>query len=413
MTLDMVQQEKEDNVKLGKALDLYTVSPIVGRGLPLLMPKGATIRRVLERWIVDEELKRGYQHVYTPILTKKKLFEISGHWPYYKDSMYPSFKAYGTELMIRPMSCPHHHQIFAARPRSYKELPLRLGELAPMARMEQSGELRGLIRVAHMVLNDAHIYCTREGWEKEFEDVLDFINYSLTALGLKKDCWFRLSLRDKSSKKYIGGNKEWDYIEDTLRKILKKKKVKFVEETGEAAFYGPKIDVQIKNVYGKEDTIFTNQVDLVIPKRFDLEYTDKDNKKKTPIVIHRSALGTFERTLGFLVEKYQGAFPFWFAPVQIKLLSFNDEIISYAKKIEQKFREAGFRVEGDYRSESVQTKVRDAEKFKIPYIVVIGQKEKEKNTIAVRPRGGKPKFGIKLNSFLKELKVENNPDKYK
>lgn len=404
----MANQKKEDNIKLGRMLDLYTVSPIIGKGLPLLMPKGATIRRILERWIVDEELKRGYQQVYTPILTKKKLYEISGHWPYYKDSMYPAFKSYGTEMMIRPMSCPHHHQIFAARPRSYKELPLRLAELAPMARMEKSGELRGLLRVAHMVLNDAHIYCTREGWEAEFENVLDLIEYTLKTLGLREDCWYRLSLRAKDKKKFIGTEKEWEYVEDAVRKILKGRKVKFVEERGEAAFYGPKIDVQIKNVYGKEDTIFTNQVDLVIPKRFDLVYTDKDNKQKTPIVVHRSAVGTFERLLGFLVEKYQGAFPLWLAPVQIKAISFNDDIVPYTKKIEQKFREAGFRVESDYRSESIQTKIRAAELERVPYIIVIGEKEKQANTIAVRPRGGKPKFGVKLPAFLKEIKKEND-----
>ncbi len=399
--------KKEDNVKLGKALDIYTVSPLIGKGMVLLMPKGTTIKRVLSRWIVDEEIKRGYQHVDTPILTKKALYEKTGHWPYYKDSMYPPFKAYGTEMMIRPMSCPHHHQIFAAKPKSYKELPLRMGELAPMARMEKSGELRGLFRVAHMVLNDAHIYCTKDNWEEEFKDVLDFIEYTLTSLGLREDCWYRLSLRDRKSKKFIGGAEEWDYIEEAIRKILKEKKLKFVEEPGEAAFYGPKLDVQIKNVYGKEDTIFTNQVDMVIPPRLGLRYIDKDNSRKTPIVIHRSAIGTFERLIGFLVEKYQGNFPLWFSPVQVKIISFNDGIVTYTKNIERRFRTAGFRVEGDYRSEPVQKKVRDAELEKVPYIVVIGNKEKQKNTLAVRPRGGKPKFGVKIPDFLKQLKKEN------
>ena len=392
-----------DNMEVGKKFDLYFVDETIGKGLPLLLPRGATIRRILERFIVDEELKRGYQHVITPDMAKIDLYKISGHWPLYKDSMYPPMTVGDTKLILRPMSCPFHIRMFKHKPRSYNDLPIKYAELAELYRKEQSGELHGLIRVAKFTLADAHIFCTMEQSLEEFKKVLDLIQYGMKCLGIK-NYWYRLSLRDKTKEKYLGDDKLWDEAEKVIRKAMKDMGLKYVEEKGHATFYGPKLDVQARNTYGKEDTLFTNQIDLQLPKKFGINYVDRDGKKKTPVIIHRSSIGCIERIMAFLFEQYQGAFPFWLSPVQVRVMSMNDEIIPYAKTIEAQIKEAGFRTDGDYRNESIQKKTRDAQLELMPFTIVIGGKEKEAGTLAVRARADKPKFGVKMDDFLKQLR---------
>jgi len=400
--------KKEDHIKLGKQLDLFHVDSLVGKGLPLLLPKGTTIKRILERFIQDEEIRRGYQRVSTPILGKLDLYKTSGHWPHYKNDMYPPIKIDGTNYILRPMSCPHHFMIYKSRSRSYKDLPLRLAELAMQYRKEKSGELRGLMRVRGFELADAHIFCTPEQLKAEFKGVLDLIKYGMKALGFK-GYWFRLSLRDKKKEKFIADEKLWNKAEKVIKECMKESKTKYVAEKGQAAFYGPKLDIQMKNIYGKEDTLFTVQVDFALPKRFKLQYRKKDNTFGTPVVIHRSSIGAIERTIGFLIEYYQGAFPLWLSPVQVKVITFTDRNAKYAQNIAKQLEDAGFRIEVDDRTESVQKKVRDAEIEKIPYILVCGDKEQKAKTIAVRKRSVKGvKFGIKVPSFIKQLQKEES-----
>ena len=389
--------KKMDNMEVGRKFDLYFVDENVGKGLPLLLPKGATIRRVLERFIIDEELKRGYQHVFTPDMAKQDLFKISGHWPLYKDSMYPPMKVGDSNLLLKPMTCPFHITMFQHQPRSYNDLPIKFAELAHQFRREQSGELHGLIRVAMFTLADGHIFCTMKQSQEEFKKVVDLIQHVMKCLGVK-NYWYRLSLRDKTKDKYLGDDDMWDKAEDALRNAMDDLGLKYVEEKGHAAFYGPKLDVQVRNTYGKEDTLITNQFDFQLPKKFGLEYVDSDGKKKMPVIIHRSSIGCIERTMAFLFEQYQGEFPFWLSPVQVKVMSMNDEIVPYAKEIEAQITAAGFRVEGDYRNESIQKKTRDAQLELIPVVIVIGNKEKEKDTLAVRFRGSKKvEFGMKFD----------------
>lgn len=398
--------KKEDHIKLGKQLELFHVDALVGKGLPLFLPKGATIKRILERFIQDEEIKRGYQRVSTPILGKLDLYKTSGHWPHYKDSMYPPIKIDNAKYILRPMSCPHHFMIYKSRPRSYKDLPLRLAELAVQYRREQSGELRGLMRVRGFELADAHIFCTIQQLRDEFIGVLDLIKFGMKALGLT-GYWFRLSLRDKKKDKFIADEKLWNHAEKIIKECMNKTKTKYVAEKGHAAFYGPKVDVQMKNVYGKEDTLFTLQIDFALPKRFKLQYRKPDNKFGTPVVIHRSSIGAIERTIAFLIEQYQGAFPVWISPVQAKVITFTDRNKKYAQNIVKQLSDAGVRAELDDRTESVQKKVRDAEVEKVPYIIVCGDKEEKAKTIAVRKRSVKGvKFGIKVASFIKQIQKE-------
>jgi len=396
-----MEKDKKDHIKLGKELDLFVQSDIIGRGLPLLTPKGATIKRILRRFIEDEEIKRGYQHICTPVLTKTELYKISGHLDLYRKHMF-IFNIDDEEFALRPMACPHHFMIYKSRPRSYKELPIRYAEVAELFRNEQSGEMHGLIRVRQFSLADAHIICTPEQIEQEFENVLDLINYVMKCLGFK-DYWYRFSKWDPNKKeKYIDNPEAWETSQKIMKKILDKLKLKYIEAEGEAAFYGPKLDIQMKNVYGKEDTIFTIQFDFALAERFDMTYKGEDNKEHRPIIIHRSSIGALERTMALLIEYYQGALPIWLSPVQIKVLSFTDKNIEYAKEVSNKLKDADLRVEDDFRSETVQHKVRDAELQKIPYIITLGNKEEENKTLAIRDRSGKVRFGIKLE-FLKNI----------
>jgi threonyl-tRNA synthetase len=383
--------KKRDHRKIGRDLDLFVFSDLVGKGLPLFTEKGSVIRRELERFVVDEEIKRGYRHVYTPDLANIELYRTSGHYPYYKDSMYPVMKVDDEELMLRPMTCPHHYQLYASRPRSYRELPFRIAELAKQFRYEKSGELTGLIRLRSFCLADSHIICQAEQATGEIMQVLDLIEYVATVLGLStgSNYRYRLSLGDRSDdKKYYKDDAAWDYAEGVLRQVLTQRKADFFEVANEAAFYGPKIDIQMKNFAGKEDTAFTVQYDFVGPKRFSLRYRDNDGQEKEPIVIHRSSIGCIERTMAFLIEHYMGAFPVWLAPVQAVVIPISDRHAGYARTVEAELRAAGVRVQLDDSAERMNQRIREAQVNKIPYMIVVGDKEAESGTVSVRLRTG-------------------------
>lgn len=401
------EAEKRDHRKLGKELDLFTFSDIVGKGLPLYTEKGSAIRRELERLVVDEELKRNYKQVYTPDLAKVDLYKKSGHYPYYKDTMYPVMKVDNEELILRPMTCPHHYQLFLAKPRSYRELPFKIAELAKQYRYEKSGELTGLIRVRTFCLADSHIICEKNQAEEQINEVLDLIDYMANVFGLKIniDYSYRLSLGErKNTKKYYKDDKAWDFAENVLRKVLKQRGKDFYEDKDEAAFYGPKIDVQMKNFAGREDTAFTVQYDFVGPKRFDLVYTDENGKKKEATVIHRSSIGAIERTMAFLIERYAGAFPVWLSPVQVAIVPIADRHEEYAKKVAQKLSEEGIRFETKYEAETLGKKIRSAEMQKIPYLLVIGDKEAQGQLVSVRERGKGDTGQMPLEKFIKKIK---------
>ena len=400
------EAEKRDHRVIGKQLKLFAAVEQIGTGLPLLLPHGATIRRVLERYIVDLELANGYQHVYTPVLARTDLYKTSGHWQHYRESMYPPMKVDTEELVLRPMNCPHHIHIFKHEVRSYKELPMRIAEIGAMFRYEASGALTGLARVRQMNLDDSHIFCTEKQIKSEIENAINLNKRAYADLGLSDKISYRLSLRDPKDKvKYVQNESMWNLAEDILRKIMKELKLKFVEAIGEAAFYGPKIDVQLKNVLGHEESVATVQLDFHLPEKFDLTYTGEDNKQHRVVMIHRGGISTMERMMSFLIEHYAGAFPVWLAPVQVKLLTFTDRNQKYAEKIEAELKNAGLRVETDYENNTVEYKVRQAEMEKVPAILVCGDKEEKLGTVAVRWRGtSKVKYGVKVEDFIREIR---------
>ena len=381
---------ERDHKKLGKELDLFAFSDVVGKGLPLFTPKGSVIRRELERFIVDEEIKRGYLHVYTPDIAKLELYKKSGHYPHYKDSMYAPIEIDEEQFMLRPMTCPHHFELYLRKPVSYRELPMRIAELAKLYRYEQSGELMGLQRVRTFCLADAHIICASE--EQSVEEVsraLDLIEYvtSVFGLALDVDYRYRLSLGDRTNtEKYYKNDEGWEKGENLLRELMKSRGSKFEEAKNEAAFYGPKIDIQMKNVNGKEDTAFTVQYDFCMPDRFDLTYIGEDGGKHRAFVVHRSSIGAIERIMAFLIEKYGGAFPLWLAPVQAKILPVSEKHGAYASEVLNELKAAGIRAEVDDANESLGKKIRDAKMEKIPYLLVVGDKEVEAKTISVDSR---------------------------
>lgn len=391
--------EKNDHKKLGKELELFTISDAVGKGLPLFLPKGAAIRRELERFIVDEEIRRGYLHVYTPDIAKLGLYEKSGHYPYYKDSMYAPIQIDEDQFMLRPMTCPHHFELYLSKPHSYRELPMRIAELAKLYRYEQSGELMGLQRVRTFCLSDAHIICASEEQAvSEVGQALDLIEYVTGVFGLTLgvDYRYRLSLGDRSdTEKYYKNDAAWEKGEDLLRKHMQSRGTEFEEAKGEAAFYGPKIDIQMKNVNGKEDTAFTVQYDFCMPDRFNLNYIGEDGKEHRAFVIHRSSIGAIERIMAFLIERYGGAFPFWLSPVQIKVIPVRENHNEYATALAKTLRDQNFRVDLDVSDANLGSKVRDAKTEKIPYWIVIGDKEIEADSVALESRdngniGAKP-----------------------
>lgn len=401
--------EESDHRKIGKELNLFVFADLVGKGLPLLTPKGSVIRRELERFVVDTELAWGYQHVYTPVLAKTDLFKTSGHYPYYKETMYPVMKVDEDELILRPMTCPHHFMLYKSQPRSYRELPLKIAEISPQFRYEKSGELSGLMRVRTFILTDSHIFTPKEKAEEVIKEVLKLIDYLNETLGFKKgtDYRFRLSLGDRSDeKKFYKDDKSWDYAENVLRKVLKEVDAPYFEAEGEAAFYGPKIDVQIKKVNGAEETAFTVQYDFVMPKRFELKYIDEKGQEVEPIVIHRASIGAIERTMAFLIEKYKGNFPTWLTPVQVKILPITDRHLDYARTVLARLKDEGIRAEVDDRNERLQAKIRDAQLEKVAYMFIVGDKEMEAKAVAVRKRNGKDLGSKNLEEFTKALKKE-------
>ncbi len=395
--------KQRDHRKIGKQLDLFMTHELVGSGLPMYLPNGATIRRLLEQYILNKEVKLGYKHVYTPSLANVALYKTSGHWDHYKDDMFPVMKMDEEEMVLRPMNCPHHMLIYKNAMHSYRDLPIRIGELAHDFRYEASGSVCGLERVREMCQNDAHIFVTPEQIKPIFGEVVNLILAVYKDFGFK-DYTFRLSLRDKENKeKYFDDDEMWENAESQLREILKELNINFYEAKGEAAFYGPKLDVQIKTAIGHDITISTCQLDFLLPQRFELEYIGEDGKAHRPIVIHRAILGTFDRFISFLIEETKGAFPIWLAPVQVKLLTISDNHKEYAQKVKEKLEDKGIRVELDARSEKIGYKIREAQLQKIPYMLVIGDKEKESETVGVRSRKEGDVGAMPINEFLSKV----------
>jgi len=397
------EAKKRDHRKLGKELDLFVFSDLVGPGLPLLTPKGATIRQELEKFVVEEETKRGYLRTYTPEIAKVDLYKKSGHWDHYQESMYPPIDIDGEDYVLRPMTCPHQFMIYNSRPRSYRDLPLRYAELAKMYRKEQSGELTGLIRVMGFTLSDAHIVCRTDQLEDEFKKVLELVQYSMKILDIK-DYWYRFSKWDPcDKKKYIHDKEAWKRSQSSMKKILDQMKLKYEESEGEAAFYGPKLDIQTRNVNGKEDTAITIQIDFVMPKRFDMTYTDSNGEEQTPMVIHRSSIGCIERTMAYLIEHFAGNFPVWLAPVQVKVLSVGDKHVKFCRELAREFRENNIRVEIDEENETVGKKIRQAILEKVPYILVIGEKEIKSGKLTIRDRESGKTREAEKEKFIGEV----------
>ncbi len=386
--LMLEEAKKRDHRKLGKELGIYTMDDEVGPGLALWMPNGTIIIEELERLAKETEQAAGYKRVVTPHIAKESLYLTSGHLPYYQDSMYPAMEMDGTKYYLKAMNCPHHHKIFAAEPKSYKDMPLRLAEYGTCYRYEQSGELFGLMRVRCLHMNDAHIYCTKEQFAEEFKAVNEMYLKYFKIFGVEKFV-MRLSLHDpaKLGQKYIDEPALWKETEEMVRKVLIETGTPFIEVPDEAAFYGPKIDVQIWSIIGREFTLATNQVDFAQGRRFKLEFTNKDNAPETPLIIHRAPLGTHERFIGFLLEHYAGKFPVWLAPLQVKVLPISDKFIPYSNEVKGKLLKAGIRVEVDERSEKIGKKIREAELSRVPYMLVIGEKEMNEGHLSVRRQG--------------------------
>ncbi len=395
----------KSNVELGRELDLYVINEIIGTGLPLLTPKGTTIKREIERFIVDEELKRGYQHTDTPVMAKSDLYKISGHWDHYRENMF-IFNSGDETFVLRPMTCPHQFAIYKARPHSYKELPIKYAEVARLFRNEKSGELMGLTRIRQFTLSDAHIICLPDQVEEEFAKVLEFIDYVSKTLNIE-GLWYRFSKWDsKNKEKYIDNPKAWEETQRTMKKILDKLKLNYVEAENEAAFYGPKLDIQYKNVFGKEDTLITVQIDFALPERFDLTYVDEQSQMQRPMIIHRSSVGCLERTMAYILEKTQGNLPLWLSPLQVKVVTVTDRAIPLAQDVVRQLQEQRVRVELDDSAETINKKVRNAQMEKVNYVVTIGDKEVEKNVLAVRTRKGEVTFDVPVEKFIAQLKDE-------
>ncbi|MDE6583248.1 MAG: threonine--tRNA ligase, partial [Clostridia bacterium] len=384
------EARKRDHNKLGRELELFTTVDYIGQGLPILLPKGAKVIQLMQRFVEDEEAKRGWQITKTPFMAKSDLYKISGHWDHYKDGMFilGDEKKDKEVYALRPMTCPFQYQCYLNKPRSYKDLPLRYDETSTLFRNEASGEMHGLIRVRQFTLSEGHLMCTPEQLEDEFRGCLELANYMLKTLGLDGDISYRFSQWDPNNKeKYIGTKEQWDEAQGAMERILKDLNIPYEVGVGEAAFYGPKLDIQIKNVFGKEDTMITIQIDQMLAEKFGMEYTDKDGVKKTPVIIHRSSIGCYERTLAYMIEKYAGAFPLWLAPVQLKVLTLTDRNNDYANKVYKTLQEKGLRVELDDRNEKVGYKIREALSMKVPYLIILGDEEEKNGTISIRGRG--------------------------
>ncbi|MDR3708458.1 MAG: threonine--tRNA ligase [Capsulimonadaceae bacterium] len=400
------EAKKRDHKVLGKQLGLFANSSIVGPGLPLWLPKGATIRRILERWITDVELDSGYQHVYTPIMAKTELYKQSGHLAHYIDSMFPIMKVENEEFVLRPMNCPHHIQVFKVDSHSYRDLPVRIAELASQFRFEKSGELSGLSRVRAMTLNDAHIFCTEDQVIEEVKSCVRMVQAAYAKLGLT-DFRFRLSLHDPDNKeKYVDNPELWERAEGELRQVFHELDVPYYEGVGEAAFYGPKIDIQLRNFLGKEETVSTVQVDRHLPNQFDLEYVGEDGQYHRPVMIHRGVISTMERMVSYLIEHYAGAFPVWLAPVQAIILPIADRHHEYAQDVAARFKKAGLRVEVDARNEKLGKKIAEGNAQKIPYMLVVGDRDAAAGNVSVRKRAEGDLGALSVDDMIARLTAE-------
>ncbi len=401
---DLEEAKQRDHRKLGKELELFMTHELVGSGLPMYLPNGSTIRRILERYIVDKEVAMGYNHVYTPSLANVELYKTSGHWDHYKDDMFPVMEIGSEKLVLRPMNCPHHMLVYKNKLHSYRDLPIRIGELAHDFRYEDSGAVCGLERVREMCQNDAHLFVRPDQIKEEFKKVVELILSVYKDFGFT-DYKFRLSLRDKNNKeKYFDDDEMWERAESQLREILVELGVDFYEAEGEAAFYGPKLDVQIKSAVGHDVSVSTCQLDFLLPERFELEYIGEDGKPHRPVVIHRAILGSMDRFMCFLIEEVKGAFPLWLAPVQVKILPISENEVEYANSIREILLQDGYRVETDSSNEKIGYKIRNAQLQKIPYMLVFGAKEKEENKISIRMRNGEKKDNVSIEELLEELK---------
>ena len=405
--LQMLEEAKQrDHRKLGKDLELFMTHKLVGSGLPMYLPNGATVRRLLERYIQDKEIKMGYKHVYTPSLANVELYKTSGHWDHYKEDMFPVMTMDNEKLVLRPMNCPHHMLIYKSKMRSYKDLPIRIGELAHDFRYEDSGTVCGIERVREMCQNDAHLFVRPDQIKEEVAKVVKLILDVYKDFGFK-DYKFRLSLRDKNDKhKYFDDDEMWEKAESELRDILTELGLDFYEAEGEAAFYGPKLDVQLKSAIGHDVTVSTCQLDFLLPERFELEFIGEDGKAHRPVVIHRAILGTLDRFMAFLIEETKGAFPTWLAPLQVKILPISDKHLEYASKVKEALEEKNIRVEIDDRAEKIGYKIREAQLQKIPYMLVVGDKEQEEEKVGVRDRKQGDLGAMDLNKFVSKIDEE-------
>lgn len=406
--LQMLEEAKErDHRKLGKELGIFALSQKVGQGLPLWLPKGATIRRIIERYIVDKEERLGYQHVYTPILGSSELYKTSGHWEHYSDDMFPPMEMDNETLVLRPMNCPHHMMVYKQDMRSYRQLPLRIAELGMMHRYEMSGAVSGLQRVRGMTLNDAHIFCRPDQIKDEFVRVVRLVQEVYKDFGLENYS-FRLSYRDPEDKeKYFDDDEMWTKAQSMLKEAMDALGATYYEAIGEAAFYGPKLDVQVKTALGKEETLSTVQLDFLLPERFDLTYVGEDGKQHRPVVVHRGVVSTMERFVAFLLEEYKGALPTWLAPVQVQLIPVSNEVhLNYTKQVQEALQAVGVRVEIDDRDEKLGYKIRESQMQKIPYMLVLGDKELEADTVNIRKYGESQSESQALQTFVDMIKAE-------
>ena len=405
------EARRRDHNKLGRELEYFTTVDVIGQGLPILLPKGARVIQTLQRWVEDEEEKRGYLLTKTPLLAKRELYKISGHWDHYLDGMFVLGDPHDETkecFALRPMTCPFQSQVYLNRARSYRDLPMRLGETSTLFRNEDSGEMHGLIRVRQFTISEGHIVLRPDQLEEEFKHCLDLAKYCLGTVGLLEDCTFRFSQWDPANpnNKYEGTAEQWNEAQEIMGRILDDLGVKYTVGFDEAAFYGPKLDIQYKNVFGKEDTLVTIQIDLLLAERFGMEYTDQNGQKVRPYIIHRTSLGCYERTLAYLIEKYAGALPLWMMPTQVRVLPITDRAHDYAQEIVDRLRDAGIRAESDYRSEKLGYKIREAQMQKIPYMLVVGDRDMENQTVSVRTRAGVDLGAMSVDDFRTKCRAE-------
>ncbi|MFA6572052.1 MAG: threonine--tRNA ligase, partial [Bacteroidota bacterium] len=407
------EAKKRDHRKLGRELELFFISPVVGNGLPIWLPKGTVVRRIFEEFMRKEQINRGYVEVITPHIGNLELYKTSGHYPYYADSQYPPMKIEDEEYILKPMNCPHHHQIYLSKPRSYRDLPLRLFEYGSVYRYEQSGELTGLTRVRGFTQDDAHIYCTNEQLKEEVKAVVDLTQFLLRTFQMDTDVITRLSFRDEDTKKFGGDIALWDRAQKEIQEAADELNLKYVVALGEAAFYGPKIDFIIKDAIGRRWQLSTVQVDYVMPERFNLEYTGADNLPHRPVIIHRAPAGSLERFFSLLIEHYAGNFPFWMSPVQASILPIGENQHEKAIEIQNILKKEGYRIYMDTRSEKVNRKIAESEQKKIPFSIIIGQKEIDTGTIALRQHGNGDLGTLtieRLIQIFKEIDVPGSPN---